>query len=239
MADINQEMEHLVSEMRKLGDMPAPVKGGSYNSIIRYRESRERILEEFLSAFEAGYRLEMPALTPPNEAEKAIQRLGNFGKLFLDYSGCPRGPMGEPGASTVEEWATIMEPIQDVDGGWWRPVPEKAVQKMLSEMKSLKQAAPPDHFRGVAKMVQDNTNEPLTLDELRKMNGEPVWVVVSENWRNTGIKDGWRLVRFHINDDRVRLYMFDTRAGARFFAEQDMGRSYWVYRRPPEGEADE
>lgn len=80
-------------------------------------------------------------------------------------------------------------------------------------------------------------NEPLTLEQLREMDGEPVWVVVSENWRKTGIKDGWRLVCFHINDDRVRLYMFDTRAGARFFSEQDMGRSYWVYRRPPEGEA--
>lgn len=82
------------------------------------------------------------------------------------------------------------------------------------------------------------SNEPLTLEELRGMDGEPVWVVVSENWRESGIKSGWRLVSFHINDDRVRLYMFDTRFGASFFAEQDMGRSYWVYRRPPEGETD-
>ena len=80
-------------------------------------------------------------------------------------------------------------------------------------------------------------NEPLTLEQLREMDGEPVWVVVSQNWRESGIKSGWRLVKFHINDDRIRLYMFDTHFGASFFAEQDMGRSYWVYRRPPEGEA--
>ena len=82
-------------------------------------------------------------------------------------------------------------------------------------------------------------NEPLTLEQLREMDGEPVWVVVSQNWRESGIKSGWRLVKFHINDDRIRLYMFDTHFGASFFAEQDMGRSYWVYRRPPEGESDE
>lgn len=82
-------------------------------------------------------------------------------------------------------------------------------------------------------------NEPLTLEQLREMDGEPVWVVVSQNWRESGIKSGWRLVKFHINDDRIRLYMFDTHFGASFFAEQDMGRSYWVYRRPPEGEEDQ
>ena len=103
-----------------------------------------------------------PTLTPPNEAEKAIQRLGDFGKLFLDYSGCPRGPVGEPGGSTIEEWVTMMEPICDVDGGWWRPVPEKALQILLCEMRSLKQAVPPDHFPDSTKMVQDPPNEPLT-----------------------------------------------------------------------------
>lgn len=79
-------------------------------------------------------------------------------------------------------------------------------------------------------------NEPLTLKQLRQMDGEPVWVVVSAGWKQSGIKDGWRLVGFHVNDDRVRLYMFSTRTGISFCPEQDMGRSYWVYRRPPEEE---
>ena len=104
----------------------------------------------------------LPTLTQPNEAEKAIQRLGDFGKLFLDYSGCPRGPMGEPGGSTIEEWVTMMEPICDVDGGWWMPVPEKALRILLCEMKSLKQSVPPDHSPDPTKMVQGRTNEPLT-----------------------------------------------------------------------------
>ena len=30
-------------------------------------------------------------------------------------------------------------------------------------------------------------NDPITMDELRKMDGEPVWVSVSKNWRESGV----------------------------------------------------
>ena len=79
-------------------------------------------------------------------------------------------------------------------------------------------------------------NEPLTLDELRKMDGEPVWVSVSNNWRESGVSEGWCIVRFHSEDDRVRVYVYDTRHGARFFAQQDYGESWIAYRRKPEEE---
>ena len=78
-----------------------------------------------------------------------------------------------------------------------------------------------------------NRNEPLTLDELRKMDGEPVWVSVSNNWRESGVSEGWCIVRFHSEDDRVRVYVYDTRHGARFFAQQDYGESWWAYRQKP------
>ena len=78
-------------------------------------------------------------------------------------------------------------------------------------------------------------NEPLTLDELRKMDGEPVWVSVSNNWRYSGVSEGWCIVRFHSEDDTVRVYIYDTRHGARFFAQQDYGISWWAYRQKPEG----
>ena len=67
MADINQEIEQIVAEMRKVGKQAAPCKGGNYNNLLRYNELRERILSKFLEAFDAGGRLEMPTLTPPNE----------------------------------------------------------------------------------------------------------------------------------------------------------------------------
>lgn len=78
-------------------------------------------------------------------------------------------------------------------------------------------------------------NEALTLEELREMDGEPVWVKVSENWRESGVKDGWRLVRLHKSDDRLRLYFYDTHFGPTFVAEQDYVQSWIAYRRKPEG----
>lgn len=78
------------------------------------------------------------------------------------------------------------------------------------------------------------SNEPLTMDELRKMDGEPVWVSVSNNWRESGVSEGWCLVRFRSEDDRVRVYIYDTRHGARFFTQQDYGISWFAYRRKPE-----
>lgn len=86
-----------------------------------------------------------------------------------------------------------------------------------------------NHFREVTKKV-----ETLTLDELRKMDGEPVWVSVSNNWRESGVSEGWCIVRFHSEDDRVRVYVYDTRHGARFFAQQDYGESWIAYRQKPE-----
>ena len=79
-------------------------------------------------------------------------------------------------------------------------------------------------------------NDPITMDELRKMDGEPVWVSVSKNWRESGVSEGWCIVRFHSEDDRVRVYIYDTRHGARFFAQQDYGISWLAYRQPPKGE---
>lgn len=67
MADINQEIEQIVAEMREVGKQAAPCKGGNFNNLLRYKELRERILSKFLEVFDTGGRLEMPTLTPPNE----------------------------------------------------------------------------------------------------------------------------------------------------------------------------
>ena len=66
MADINQEIGQIVAEMREVGKQAAPCKGGNHNNLLRYNELRERILSKFLEVFDAGGRLEMPTLTPPN-----------------------------------------------------------------------------------------------------------------------------------------------------------------------------
>ena len=49
----------------------------------------------------------------------------------------------------------------------------KQVRQLQGEISALRQQ---DHFRDLTKMV-----EPLTLDDLRKLDGEPVWVVYGED----------------------------------------------------------
>ena len=130
-----------------------------------------------LSELQDMLEAEQPTLTPSNEAEKAIQRMGEFGKRFLDYKGCSRGPMGAPGECTIEEWVHAMPVLKDVDGEKWRPVQEAALNALLNSL-------PP--------------NEPLTLDELREMDGEPVWVELYQAWALVEVKQN-KSVMFYGN----------------------------------------
>lgn len=66
---------------------------------------------------------------------KAIERQGGFGRLFVDYDGCPRGPMGRmAGVSLVEE-ALYMPEIVDVDGGRWIPVQADVLHELCEQAK--------------------------------------------------------------------------------------------------------
>lgn len=57
MLDINAEFYRMIAEMRQFGEMPAPGNVLRQNSLLRYREAREKILDRFLAAFAEGYRL--------------------------------------------------------------------------------------------------------------------------------------------------------------------------------------
>ena len=67
-------------------------------------------------------------------------------------------------------------------------------------------------------------NEPLTLDELLKMDGEPVWVDDKKTW---ALLQVW--------DDKNIDVVFPMPKGC-FHAKSVNGRK--IYRRPPEGEED-
>ena len=71
------------------------------------------------------------------------------------------------------------------------------------------------------------TNEPLTLEQLREMDGEPVWVD-DENDKKT-----WALLQVW-GDENIDA-VFPMPRGC-FHAESVIGRK--IYRRPPEGEED-
>lgn len=70
--------------------------------------------------------------------KKALQRLGNFGKLFMDYEGCPRGMVGRA-MLPIEEEVFLMPEIVDVDGGKWIPVNSEALKELVKKYQNLKQ----------------------------------------------------------------------------------------------------
>lgn len=66
-------------------------------------------------------------------------------------------------------------------------------------------------------------NEPLTIEQLREMDGEPVWVTPLGFWALVIAKPG----------ERVQLMSND---GEKVWADKEIELVGPVYRRPPEGE---
>lgn len=72
-------------------------------------------------------------------------------------------------------------------------------------------------------------NEPLTIEQLREMDGEPVWIANPDalEYGRWGIVDGV----YQAEDDQVLMLRGD-------YSCHYYGKTWLAYRRPPEGEAD-
>ena len=89
------------------------------------------------------------------------------------------------------------------------------------------------HFEAMANLAEsDPPNEPLTLEQLREMKGQPVWTVT------TGIKASgrWELV-CDVDYEDV-LEMACCVDGFYHIEVNTYGSTWNAYRRPPEGEED-
>ena len=78
-------------------------------------------------------------------------------------------------------------------------------------------------------------NEPLTLDELREMDGQPIYVTT----KNYG--DGWCILNWHgVNKSYTYFSHTGTSEGmtATPISAKTYGDWWLAYRRPPEGEED-
>ena len=84
-----------------------------------------------------------------------------------------------------------------------------------------------DAARAILQEVSTLTppNEPMTLEQLREMDGEPVWVTPLGFWALVIAK----------HDERVQLMSND---GETVWADKEIELVGPVYRRPPEGEED-
>ena len=72
-------------------------------------------------------------------------------------------------------------------------------------------------------------NEPLTIEQLREMDGEPVWIANPDalEYGRWGIVDGV----YQAEDDQVLMLRGD-------YSCHYYGKTWLAYRRPPEGEED-
>ena len=84
---------------------------------------------------------------------------------------------------------------------------------------------------------EEKQNEPLTLEELREMNGEPVWV---KRLKGLSVCDtDWAVVEFRLEPDVKHYEIRVWWPGSEYEdtpSEDDYGKTWMAYRRPPEGE---
>ena len=85
-------------------------------------------------------------------------------------------------------------------------------------------------------------NEPLTLEQLRKMDGEPVYIIASDmgiaEW-NVIAGKVWFIVAYNVPHNGFKTVVEGIRfINGRAFRFDSYGTSWLVYRRPPEGEED-
>ena len=75
-------------------------------------------------------------------------------------------------------------------------------------------------------------NEPLTLEQLREMDGEPVWVKCLKPSQYTDPPERWRILEKSITGH------FGVWNGDCALIERNYGTDWLDFRRPPEGEED-
>lgn len=118
-------------------------------------------------------------------------------------------------AMTNEEALDLLE-----HGDWFQAVynnlPERTADKIAEAINT------------VAKTVRFNfTDGPLTLDQLREMDGKPVWVKCLNSKKYTDPPIGWRIV------ERSITGTIGVWNGESCFAERDYGVDWLAYAYPP------
>ena len=76
-------------------------------------------------------------------------------------------------------------------------------------------------------------NEPMTLEQLREMDGEPVYLIVDDGYEPLEM---WALIDVPEKDHIVLINNIGGRSA--YYSDDDLERDHiTAYRRPPEGEA--
>lgn len=163
----------------------------------------------------------MPTLTPSNEWVSVENAMPPEHKPVLCIaSGRPKPNIMLEDAYQLGSWnkadGWIIDEYldwEDADVSWWMPLPE-----------------PPGKEKAITALSRPN--EPLTLEELREMSGEPVWIVEQPDWGH------WELsadAEDYLADRDQDFYGLKHDDPAGRYGLHVLG--WLAYRRPPEGEA--
>lgn len=150
------------------------------------------------------------SLTPPNEWVSVYDRLPEPGERVL-ATDC--GFVGEFYINKRGKWqrynVNCSELLMALDILYWMPLP-----------------APPGKDNNAP---TKKPNEPMTLEQLREMDGEPVWVEDVKHWALIDIEKGgqWDGVPFAIWAENGTKFTYNIK-----------NRGLHCYRRPLEGEED-
>ena len=186
-----------------------PIDAGSLRDNITdiYGGSDRLIyLADVLSLIEA-----QPTLTPPNEWVSVEDRLPEDRQIVLFHQ--------KDGFIYCAEYLAGVKglpPAWLIDNDSWEG-------ENITHWMAL--PAPPDKDNNV---LAKTPNEPLTLEQLRQMDGEPVWIVDVGPHKWYG--PGWAIV------DRNNCLVRTAKNWNPVFFER-YGERWLAYRRPPEGEA--
>ena len=148
---------------------------------------------------------EAPTLTPPNEP-----RAGLYGKYTVYKN--------KDGSLVTD--CFILRPAKD-------PAAVAALRAYAATTDNAELAA------DIINWVGAEPNEPLTLEQLREMDGEPVYIVFSPDVDGEKLQF-WALVAV---DKWGEVYLMNNLGGSSAYQEA-WANIEAIYRRPPEGEED-
>ena len=162
---------------------------------------------------------ESSTLTPPNEWVSVEDDMPpEHEPVLCIVDGKPKPNITLEDAYQIGSWnkadGWIIDEYldwEDADVSWWMPLP-----------------APPDKDNNVPAKTP---NEPLTLEQLREMDGEPVYVVPANEYSELG---KWCVVSIGDSDD----YSCALVPGVEYWSWkfEDYGEQWIAYRRPKEEE---
>lgn len=170
---------------------------------------------------------EQPTLTPQNEWMSVEERLPELPEkdwcskmvISCDKNGHVAPMIWERAqvrGKMIERWKYHWDRIYDGAGiTHWMPLP-----------------APPGEGNNVP---NEAPNEPLTLEELRKMDGEPVYLIVDDQYEPLKM---WALIE--VVETANCVILTNNLGGRNEYYDNDEMKDDGVtaYRRPPEGEVD-